>query len=109
MAITPDGKVVSGGMDSKLWMWPTGQTRGIQMDGHSGPISKVGAGRLGAGWGQGPGRQRGAMAEVRVQGAGWHPGRGQLQLQLSVHSYSHQYTAAAACTQLQPPVHSCSR
>jgi WD40 repeat protein len=38
----PDGKIVSGGMDSKLWLWPTGSTHGISMDGHFGAISKLG-------------------------------------------------------------------
>ena len=37
----PLKKVVSGGMDSKMWMWMAGSTRGIQMDGHAAPISKV--------------------------------------------------------------------
>jgi len=41
VACLPDGKVVSGGMDSKMWLWPAGTTRGIQMEGHSAPISKV--------------------------------------------------------------------
>ena len=41
VACLPDGKVVSGGMDSKMWMWPSGSTRGIQMEGHSSPISKA--------------------------------------------------------------------
>ena len=41
MACLPGGQVVSGGMDAKLWLWPSGSTRGLQMEGHSGPISKV--------------------------------------------------------------------
>lgn len=42
VAYTPDGKVVSGGMDSKLWLWQPSSTRGVQMEGHAGPISQVG-------------------------------------------------------------------
>ncbi len=42
----PDGRIVSGGMDAKMWLWPTGSTRGIQMEGHSAPVSKVKGGRL---------------------------------------------------------------
>lgn len=41
MAYCPDGKIVSGGMDSKLWMWPAGSTRGMVMEAHFGPISQV--------------------------------------------------------------------
>eukprot|EP00198_Chlamydomonas_reinhardtii_P013322 XP_001702659.1 predicted protein [Chlamydomonas reinhardtii] len=37
----PDGRIVSGGMDSKLWMWPAGGTRGMQAEAHFGPISQV--------------------------------------------------------------------
>ncbi|KAL6751655.1 WD40-repeat-containing domain protein [Haematococcus lacustris] len=41
VACTPDGKVVSGGMDSRMWLWPLGTTRGIMMEGHGGPISQL--------------------------------------------------------------------
>ncbi len=41
VAFTPDGKIVSGGMDSQLWLWPANTTRGIKMDGHFGPVSHV--------------------------------------------------------------------
>lgn len=34
-------KIVSGGMDSKLWLWPAAGTRGMQLEGHSAPISQV--------------------------------------------------------------------
>ncbi|KAG2448714.1 hypothetical protein HYH02_006070 [Chlamydomonas schloesseri] len=37
----PDGRIVSGGMDSKLWVWPAGGTRGMQAEAHFGPISQV--------------------------------------------------------------------
>lgn len=42
MTYCPDGRIVSGGMDSKLWMWPAGGTRGMQAEAHFGPISQVG-------------------------------------------------------------------
>lgn len=38
---TPDGRIVSGGMDSKLWLWPASGTRGMKIDAHFGPISQV--------------------------------------------------------------------
>ncbi|KAG2484442.1 hypothetical protein HYH03_016752 [Edaphochlamys debaryana] len=38
---TPDGRIVSGGMDSKLWVWPAGGVRGMQAEAHFGPISQV--------------------------------------------------------------------
>ncbi|GFR45674.1 hypothetical protein Agub_g7088, partial [Astrephomene gubernaculifera] len=37
----PDGRIVSGGMDSKLWVWPAGGTRGMVAEAHFGPISQV--------------------------------------------------------------------
>jgi len=35
------GHVVSGGMDSKLWLWPGAGVRGVELQGHAGPISQV--------------------------------------------------------------------
>lgn len=41
VAFCPDGKIVSGGMDSKLFLWPSGSSRGYELAGHSAPIAKV--------------------------------------------------------------------
>jgi len=41
VAMTPEGRVVSGGMDSAMWLWPAGGTRGMRMDGHEGAVSQV--------------------------------------------------------------------
>jgi hypothetical protein len=34
------GHILSGGMDSKLWLWPGGVSS-VELQGHSGPISQV--------------------------------------------------------------------
>ncbi|MEW5302349.1 MAG: hypothetical protein WDW36_005146 [Sanguina aurantia] len=41
VAMLPQGQVVSGGMDSRLWLWPCGGTRGSELTGHSGAVSQV--------------------------------------------------------------------
>ncbi|KAF5826437.1 WD40-repeat-containing domain protein [Dunaliella salina] len=38
---TGSGHIVSGGMDSKLWVWPGGGVRGVELQGHAGPVSQV--------------------------------------------------------------------
>ncbi len=41
VAHVADGRIVSGGMDSKLWLWPTSGNHGTELQGHSAPISQV--------------------------------------------------------------------
>jgi hypothetical protein len=38
------GTIVSGGMDSRLWVWPSGGVRGSELFGHGAPVSQVGWG-----------------------------------------------------------------
>lgn len=38
----PGGRVLSGGMDGRLWLWPAGGSAGFEVQGaHSAPVSKV--------------------------------------------------------------------
>lgn len=38
----PDGKLLSGGMDGRLWLWGNSGIRGCEAAGHTGPIAQVG-------------------------------------------------------------------
>lgn len=41
MAWLGDGRVLSGGMDGALWLWPAAGASGSEVKGHAGPVSQV--------------------------------------------------------------------
>lgn len=44
----PDGRILSGGMDSTLWLWPRNSSRGTALKAHSGAVSQASAQRSAA-------------------------------------------------------------